>query len=81
MDNIAKLALLVLRNVDSSNELTADIILFLMVCVIGWVKTNRIMNTDDFPEYKEAYIFDLIEELSSIDISSLVDEFLNEVTE
>ena len=78
MNTIAKLALLALRRVNPSSELSSDIVLFLMVCVIGWVKTNRIMDKDDFPEYQQGDIYDLIDELNHIDISSLVDEFLKE---
>lgn len=78
MNEIDKLALLALRRVDPSNELSADIVIFLMVCVIGWVKTNRIMNNGDFPEYQQGDVLDLIEELNHIDITSLVDEFLKE---
>ena len=78
MNTIARLALLALRGVEPSSELSSDIVLFLMVCVIGWVKTNRIMDTTDFPEYKEDDLANLIEELNHISISSLVDEFLKE---
>lgn len=78
MNTIAKLALLALRRVEPSSELSSDIVLFLMVCVIGWVKANRIMNNGDFPEYQQGDMLDLIEELNHISISSLVDEFLKE---
>ena len=78
MNTIAKLALLALRGVKPSSELSSVIVLFLMVCVIGWVKTNRIMNNGDFPEYQQGDVLDLIEEMNHIDITSLVDEFLKE---
>ena len=78
MNEIAKLALLALRRVNPSNELSSDIVLFLMVCVIGWVKTNRIMNNGDFPEYQQADMINLMDDLKHISISSLVDKFLEE---
>lgn len=78
MIEIAKLALLALRRVEPSNELSSDIVLFLMACVIGWVKTNRILDNGDFPEYQQADMFNLMCDLKHVDISSLVDEFLEE---
>ena len=78
MERIAKLALIALRNVCPSCELSSDIVLFLMTAVIGWVKVRAIMSTDDWNEVQADHIFDLIHEIDHICISSLVDEFLNE---
>lgn len=76
MDEIAKLALKVMRNVQPSCELSEDVILFIMTAVVGWVRTNRIVNTNNYPEYITDEICELINEINTIDISSLVDEFL-----
>ena len=78
MDEIAKLALKVMRNVQPSCEFSEDVVLFIMTAIVGWVKTNRIMSTWDFPEYKIHNIYALIEEIYIFDISLLVDEFLAE---
>ena len=80
MERIARLALLALRNVCPSCELSSDIVLFLMTAVVGWVKVCRILNTGDCSEYKEDKIYDLLHEIEHISISSLVDEFLSEVS-
>ena len=78
MKEIAKLALLAIRNVEPSCELSSDICLFIMDCIIGWVKTIEVMQTADSSEFKEDQIFNLMHELDHICTSSLVDEFLNE---
>ena len=78
MERIARLALLALRNVCPSCELSSDIVLFLMTAVVGWVKVFRILNTGDCSEYKEDKLYDLFHEIEHISISSLVDEFLSE---
>ena len=78
MERIARLALLALRNVCPSCELSSDIVLFLMTAVVGWVRVFRIMNSSDYPENKEDDLYNLFHEIEHISISSLVDEFLSE---
>lgn len=78
MKELAKQALIALRNGDPVEEMSVEVVLFLMTCVIGWVKAYEIYDTTEFPEYKEADMEDLVNELNHISISSLVTEFLKE---
>lgn len=74
---IEQAAVKTLSRLNLKDELSQDIVDLAIVSIIGFSAVRRIVKTDDFPGYKEAYLFDLLDEVEKMNINELVNDFLS----
>lgn len=79
MEEITKLAIQVLRNIQPSSDFSSDIVCFLMYCVYLTYHTEKIVNSDMEPEYIIKDLLDYMNEARHIQIGSLLDDILEEI--
>lgn len=66
-----------LSSLTLNNELAKDMVDLAIISVIGYLAVRKIVNSDNFPEYKEADLIDLFHEIDHMDISEMVYDFLS----
>lgn len=73
---IEQAAVKTLSQLDLRDELSRDIVDLAIVSIIGFAAVRRIVNTTDFPEYKEGDLIDLLNEADHMNINEMVRDFL-----
>ena len=59
-----------------TSDLAQDVLDLAIYSIIGFNATKRIMNTTDYPEYKEADMEDLFDEMDHMNFREMVNGFL-----
>lgn len=73
---IEQAAVKTLSRLNLKDELSIDIIDLAIGSIIGFSAARRIIRSDDFPEYKEADLCDLLDEVEKMNINEMVNDFL-----
>lgn len=73
---IEQAAVKTLSRLNLRDELSIDIVNLAIVSIIGFSAARRIIKSDDFPEYKEGDLLDLLDEVEKMDINEMVNDFL-----
>lgn len=60
---IEQLAVQFLSSCNLKSDLAQDVVDLAIYSIIGFYATKQIVNTTDFPEYKESDMIDLLEEM------------------
>lgn len=72
---IEQAAVKALSSLNLKDELSIDIIDLAIVSIIGFSSARRIVRSDDFPEYKESDLIDLLDEVEKMNINEMVNDF------
>lgn len=76
MEEITRLAIQVLRNIQPSSDFSSDIVGYLMYCVYLTYHTEHVVNTDMEPTYKIKDLLSYMNDARHIQIGCLLDDIL-----
>ena len=74
---IEQKAVQILSLCNPTSYLAQDVLDLAIYSIIGFHATKRIMNTTEFPEYKESDMLDLLDEMEHMNFREMVNGFLN----
>ena len=76
MEEITRLAIQVLRNIQPSSDFSSDIVGYLMYCVYLTYHTEKIVNSDMESAFKIDDLLSYMKDARHIQIGSLLDDIL-----